>query len=546
MPKEIPWTRRLNAKLGGVTLSLLGVSLLLVVANLYILSDIKSDAAHLESFGRARKQAYEYMYLAHFMFDPTNTDRARTVRDLRAMMTNVESRFTELTRGDAATGTAPVTDAELVASVRARREDWHDALKPALTRLMTMRSREEAEPILRELRDAVETRVANLDRDMDTAKRLSERKVERFQLFQYVFVGFVIFVLGFVFRVAQGVARRTTALAATAERIAAGKLEVTAPVSGTDELAALGESFNEMTSQLRRIIQTETEGREKLERLLEAIAETTNALASGTSEILAGTTQQASGAQEQASAVAETMTTVDEVTQTAEQAAQRARAVAEASQRSLEITKSGRKAVDETVAGMGTVKEQVEGIAESILALAEQAQSIGEIIATVNDIAEQTNLLALNAGIEASRAGEHGKGFSVVAAEVKALADQAKKATSQVRQILGDIQKATNGAVMATEEGTKSVNTTTKLVGLAGDTIKSLSDTIAEAAQSAAQIAASAGQQAAGMAQIHQAMKQVSQATNQNLASTKQQERAAQDLNGMGVRLRELVSRYEL
>ncbi len=105
---------------------------------------------------------------------------------------------------------------------------------------------------------------------------------------------------------------------------------------------------------------------------------------------------------------------------------------------------------------MGTVREQTGSIAESILTLAEQAQAIGEIIATVNDIAEQTNVLSLNAAIEASRAGEQGKGFSVVAGEVKALADQSKKATAQVRQILGEIQKATNAAVMVTEQGRRA------------------------------------------------------------------------------------------
>src|SRR3546814_17620841 len=98
---------------------------------------------------------------------------------------------------------------------------------------------------------------------------------------------------------------------------------------------------------------------------------------------------------------------------------------------------------------MGTVREQTGSIAESILALAEQAQAIGEIIATVSDIAEQTNLLALNAAIEASRAGEHGKGFTVVANEIKALADQSKKATVPVRQHLGENTRAANGGDLA-------------------------------------------------------------------------------------------------
>ncbi|MHB1208072.1 MAG: CHASE3 domain-containing protein, partial [Rhodospirillaceae bacterium] len=212
----------------------------------------------------------------------------------------------------------------------------------------------------------------------------------------------------------------------------------------------------------------------KLQELLAALSNAASSLVSSSSELLAGATQQSASAQEQAAAVAETVTTVDEVKQTAEQAAQRAKAVAESATRAAEIAKTGRQAIDESIAAMGTVKDQTEAIAGSILALAERAQTIGELIAAVNDVAEQTNLLALNAGIEASRAGEHGAGFTVVAREIKDLAAEAKKATGQVRQILSEIQKATNSAVMVTEEGTKSVNATIKAVNRAGDTIRTL------------------------------------------------------------------------
>ena len=271
------------------------------------------------------------------------------------------------------------------------------------------------------------------------------------------------------------------------------------------------------------------------------LRETTGVLASSAAEILAAAREQAQGASQSMAAVTETAATADEVAQTAEQAAQRARAVADTAQRTAEIGRTGRAAVEEAVSISGAVGTQVESIAGSILALAEQAQAIGEIIATVDDLSSQTNLLALNAAIEASRAGEYGRGFSVVATEIRSLADQSRAATVQVRQILGEIQRATSTAVMTTEEGTKLVARGSRQVQEAGETIRVLAEAASDAAHSAVQIVASVGQQAAGMSQIRQAMRDIQAATQQNLAATQQTERAAQDLSRMGSSLVELV-----
>jgi PAS domain S-box-containing protein len=278
------------------------------------------------------------------------------------------------------------------------------------------------------------------------------------------------------------------------------------------------------------------------ETLLETIREAVGRLSAATAQILASTSDQAAGAQEQAAAVSQTVATVDQVAQTAAQGAQRAKGVGEAVQHALEVGQNGRAAIEDSIAALDRLKEQVESTAQNILMLAEQAQAIGEIIATVNDIAEQTNLLALNAAIEASRAGEHGRGFAVVASEVKALADQSKRATAQVRQILGEIQKATNTAVLSTEEVTKGVAAAIWAGGQSGQTINTLADTLADAAQAAAQIAASAGQQATGMAQINHAMKNLDQVSKQNLDATRQVERAAENLNALGTRLAGLAA----
>lgn len=280
-------------------------------------------------------------------------------------------------------------------------------------------------------------------------------------------------------------------------------------------------------------------------RVINAINESVGILASASSEILAIVAQGASGAQEQAAAIAETVSTVAEVAQTSTLSAQQASQVADSAQQCDLIGQSGQQAVEETVANMDVLKSQSEAMAESIVGLAEQAQAIGEIISMVDDIAEQTNILALNAAIEASRAGDQGRGFTVVATEVKALANQSKKATAQVRQILTEIQKATNSTVIAAEQGTKTIRHVTDTADKAGESISTLVASISESTKMAVQIAGSASQQATAINQIQVAIQNINEVTQQNLAATRQAERTAQDLTLIGEKLKELLRSLE-
>lgn len=264
-------------------------------------------------------------------------------------------------------------------------------------------------------------------------------------------------------------------------------------------------------------------------------------LSTSSAEILATTTQVAAGAAETASAVSETTATVEEVKQTAQVSSQKARSVSDTAQKASQVSQSGRKSVEEAMQGMQRIQEQMESIAESIVRLSEQSQAIGEIIATVNDLAEQSNLLAVNAAIEANKAGEQGKGFVVVAQEVKSLAEQSKQATAQVRTLLGDIQRATSAAVLATEQGSKAVQAGVKQTTETGESIRLLADSVNEAAQAATQIAASSQQQMVGMDQVALAMENIKQASVQNVAGTRQAEVAAQSLHELGRKLSDMI-----
>lgn len=319
-------------------------------------------------------------------------------------------------------------------------------------------------------------------------------------------------------------------VATNAELIASGDLRKSiAPQSSVD---VLGNAFTRMTAQLRQ--------------QLGGMLESTQVLASAATEIVASTSQMAASATESATAVSETTTTVEEVRQTAQLANQKAKYVADNAQKAAQVSTDGRKSAESVALGISRIRTQMEAIAESMVRLSEQSQTIGQIIATVEDLAAQSNLLAVNAAIEAAKAGEHGKGFNVVAQEVKSLAEQSRMATTQVRTILSEIQKATSAAVMATEQGARAVEAGEKQTTGASDSIQALATNVAEAAQAATQIAASSQQQLVGMEQVVAAMENIKQSTVQNVASANQLESSARNLNEIGVRLKQIVDRYQL
>jgi methyl-accepting chemotaxis protein len=547
MSQDIPWSKTLGARLGGVTLALLAVLLLLVLANLYTLRSVRGYAASMALFAEGRMLAYQTLHLANRLAQEGTEEARKPLADeLRTAMERMDRRFEALQKGDGDRVPA-IADRQILDGIRTRQGHWEKTRRDLETLLQAsakekgpLVGRPDTAAALASLETALPTEAKDIEEGLGNYQNLLDSQVLWFQVFLGLFGAFVLAAVAVVLWIARGVAGRTRVLAQTANRIAAGDLTLTAAVRGGDELALLGQAFNTMTGNLRTTIDAERQRRARIEKLLGQIREATTRLAAASAEILASTTEQAAGAQEQAAAVSQTVATVDQVTQTSDQAAERARGVGQAVERTGEVSRAGRQVVEESITALDRLREQVEATAGNILALAEQAQQIGEIIAAVTDIAEQTNLLALNAAIEASRAGEHGRGFAVVAGEVKALADQSKKATGQVRQILGEIQKATHTAVLSTEEVTKGVAGAARVAGQAGETITALSETLAEAAQAAAQIMASASQQATGMAQIHQAMRNIDQVSRQNLVATKQVEQAAQNLNALGTQLAEL------
>ncbi|MCB1111314.1 MAG: methyl-accepting chemotaxis protein [Chlamydiia bacterium] len=283
-----------------------------------------------------------------------------------------------------------------------------------------------------------------------------------------------------------------------------------------------------------------------LRSLTNQLQEEVNVLASSSQEIETSISQTSSGTAETASAVTETTTTVEELKQTAQVAADKARNVAEVSKGALSVLESSENALTQTIEGMGYIQSGMETITQSIIKLSEHSQTIGEIIDSVNDLAEQSHLLAVNAAIEAAKAGDQGKGFSVVAQEVRSLAEQSKQATVQVRNILNDIQNATSAAVMATEKGAKAVQDGITHSKQTNDSLKAISKEIKRVAEAASQITISSQQQLVGVEQVTIAMTNIKESSNQQVDHMKQIEIGMNNMNNVSTSLKDLVEEYRL
>jgi methyl-accepting chemotaxis protein len=305
-------------------------------------------------------------------------------------------------------------------------------------------------------------------------------------------------------------------------------------IPATHEIVEFKDNFNAMIDELARF--------------RGAVADTVNRLSTLVSELTAIASQQAAGMNEQSSALNQTTTTTQELAATSHQTTEKAQFVVESAEQSMEVTSRGKQAVDQTVEEMNEIRRRVERIAEEILDLSEKTQQIGVITTTVNDIAEQTNMLALNAAIEASKAGEFGRGFGVVAAEVRKLAEKSKEASLRIRDLITQIQNATNSTVMATEEGSKRVDIGVDKIREAGrlmdDSIQSLEENVGYAQQ----ILVGSKQQTIGIEQITLAMGNINDVVKQVATGTTQTQNAVDSVLALTRELQTFIEnghRYE-
>lgn len=271
------------------------------------------------------------------------------------------------------------------------------------------------------------------------------------------------------------------------------------------------------------------------------LSKTIGMITTTTSQLSSTVAQHERTATQQATMVNETNTTVTELGISSKQSSEQAANVSEMAQKASSLVDEGSHILKESVNAMNNLRDKVMSIANQILKLGEQTSQIGNIANLVKDIAGQTNMLALNAAVEAVRAGEHGKGFAVLAGEVRKLADQSKKSAEKANVLVTEVQKATNTTIMVTEEGTKTAEEVTRFVQKAGELFDTLAGTANSVYENAQQVLLNTKQQTDALKQIVEAMNGMNTGARETVTGIIQTKVSIQQLNEAAQNLKVII-----
>ena len=296
----------------------------------------------------------------------------------------------------------------------------------------------------------------------------------------------------------------------------------------------------------QRIKQSINRVAENLERAMCEVRLAVDAVSGASRHIGASAEEMANGARTQMTQTEAVAQAVEKVTQAIVANSKSAQETAQVAMVAKESAEAGGKVVEETVSGMRRIAEVVEKSARTVEELGRSSDQIGEIATVIDDIADQTNLLALNAAIEAARAGEQGRGFAVVADEVRKLAERTTKATKEIAGMIQKIQHDTSDAVVSMREGTREVESGIVLADRAGRSLHDIVEVSQRVTGKVLEIAGVSEEQSIAARQITQNVEAISSVTGRAASGTEDIARSADDLNGLTRHLRELVDKFKV
>ncbi|MBP5107238.1 methyl-accepting chemotaxis protein [Pseudomonas protegens] len=336
----------------------------------------------------------------------------------------------------------------------------------------------------------------------------------------------------FAWRLIRSITQPIANALRAAEEIAEGNLTRPITVDGSDEAG--------------RLLQAMVTMQEKLRDTLQSISGSAHQLASAAEELNSVTEEGARGLTQQNNEIEQAATAVNEMTSAVEEVARNAVSTSEASKSATTSAGDGRDLVRETVSAIERMSSDVQGTASLIGDLANESRDIGKVLDVIRGLADQTNLLALNAAIEAARAGEAGRGFAVVADEVRALAHRTQQSTSEIERMIGSIQSGTEHAVDSMRNSTERAESTLSIARGAGLSLDTINSAISEINERNLVIASAAEEQAQVAREVDRNLVNIRDLSVQSTTGANQTQAASNELSRLAVDLSNLVTRFKL